>query len=79
MPGPGDLRPVVEAGADLLVRVGWNALRLLTPDGAAFDLFAALAAMAGEDGEACVRVDERKPGSTPGPVWRLVMHRKTPE
>ncbi|MGI4953485.1 MAG: hypothetical protein ACRYGM_16900, partial [Janthinobacterium lividum] len=40
---PCDLQPVVEAGADLLVRVGWNSLRLLTPGGTASDLFAALA------------------------------------
>ncbi len=79
---PGDLRGVVEAGADLLVRLGWNSLRLLKPDGTLFDLFEALAAIAGEDGEAAVCVDERKPGAqpgAPGPVWRLVMHRKTPE
>jgi hypothetical protein len=95
-PGPGaglgrrrcvllDATSLCEPGADLLVRVGWNSLRLLTPDGAAFDLLAALAAMAGEDGatvrdgEACVRVDEHQPGAASGPVWRLVMHRKTPE
>lgn len=29
-------------GGDFIVRTGWNALRLRTPDGSAFDLFAAL-------------------------------------
>jgi len=37
-----DLAAVVEAGADFIVRIGWNALRLRTRDGAPFDLFAAL-------------------------------------
>ena len=30
---PRDLRPVIEAGADFIVRTGWNSLRLLQPDG----------------------------------------------
>ncbi len=40
---PGDLAPVLDTGAHLIVRLGWNALRLLTPKGGLFDLFAALA------------------------------------
>ena len=37
-----DLAAVVDAGADFVVRTGWNALKLRTRAGAPFDLFAAL-------------------------------------
>jgi hypothetical protein len=37
-----DLAATRERGADFIVRTGWNSLRLRQPDGAAFDLFAAL-------------------------------------
>src|ERR1700730_12736566 len=37
---PRDLRPVMDAGADFIVRTGWNSLRLLQANGEAFDLFA---------------------------------------
>jgi hypothetical protein len=30
---PRDLRPVIDDGADFIVRTGWNSLRLLRPDG----------------------------------------------
>ena len=75
---PRDLRPVIEAGADFIVRTGWNSLRLLQPDSAAFDLFAALAAQAEQEGERQVRVDE---GRSDGPplILRLVIRRKAPE
>jgi hypothetical protein len=79
---PRDLRPVIEAGADFIVRTGWNSLRLLHPDdGASFDLFAALAAQAEQEGEIRVRVDEgRKDGPPPAPlILRLVVRRKSPE
>ena len=81
---PGDLRPPIAAGADLLVRVGWNSLRLLGADGAALDLFSALAGLPGgeADGEVPVLVDERRPGPDGQPgrlALRLVMHQKTPE
>lgn len=78
---PRDLRPVMDAGADFIVRTGWNALRLLQPDGAGFDLFAALAAQVQPDGEVQVRVDERTPeaASLPPLILRLVIHRKDPE
>ena len=75
---PRDLRPVIEAGADFIVRTGWTSLRLLHPDGACFDLFAALAAQAGQEGEVQVRVDERT-RATPAPqplIVRLVIRRK---
>lgn len=38
----GDLAEAADAGAEFIVRIGWNALKLRTPDGAPFDLFAAL-------------------------------------
>jgi hypothetical protein len=78
---PRDLRPVIDAGADFIVRTGWNALRLLHPDGASFDLFAALAAQVAQEGEMQVRVDEgRKEGPPPSPlILRLVVRRKDPE
>jgi hypothetical protein len=48
---PRDLRPVLDAGADFIVRTGWNSLRLLQASGEPFDLFAALAAQAGQESE----------------------------
>ncbi len=78
---PRDLRPVIEAGADFIVRTGWNSLRLLQPDGEMFDLFAALAAQAEQEGEIQVRVDEgHSDGPPPSPLLlRLVVRRKAPE
>jgi hypothetical protein len=77
---PRDLRPVLAAGADLIVRVGWNALRLETADGQAFDLFATLAAQADQTGEVRVRVDEGRGQPADDPVTlRLVIRRKDPE
>jgi hypothetical protein len=78
---PRDLRPVIDAGADFIVRTGWNSLRLLQPDGGPFDLFAALAAQAEQEGEAQVRIHE---GTTVAPppeplILRLVIRRKDPE
>src|SRR5262245_29177631 len=47
-----DLQQIIAAGADFLVRIGWNALRLRHVDGSKFDLFAALAKIApGEQAE----------------------------
>ena len=78
---PRDLRPVLDAGADFIVRTGWNSLRLLKPGGEPFDLFAALAAQVEQEGEVQVRVYE-------GPVHavksmplilRLIIRRKEPE
>jgi hypothetical protein len=79
--GPRDLRPVIEAGADFIVRTGWNSLRLLQPDGAAFDLFAALAAQAAQEGEMQVRVEEGRDEDPPllPLILRLVVRRKAPE
>lgn len=76
---PRDLRPVIDAGADFIVRTGWNSLRLLQANGEPFDLFAALAAQAGQEGELQVRIHE---GMTEAPeplILRLVVRRKDPE
>jgi len=53
---PRDLRPVIDAGAHFIVRTGWNSLRLLQANGEPFDLFAALAAQAEQEGEVQVRI-----------------------
>ncbi len=76
---PRDLRPVIEAGADLIVRVGWNSLRLLTPKGAPFDLFGTLAKLKRNSAQVIVQVDERA-AQPPAPLrLRLIIRRKTPE
>jgi hypothetical protein len=78
---PRDLRPVMEAGADFIVRTGWNSLRLMQANGEPFDLFATLAAQAGQEGEAQVRIHEGTTGVAPGEplILRLVIRRKDPE
>src|ERR1700724_2865590 len=75
---PRNLRPVIDAGGDFIVRIGWNSLRLLEPDGKDFDLFAALAAQSNPEGEVQVRIHE---GTTQAPplILRLVIRRKSPE
>ena len=78
---PRDLRPVIEAGADFIVRTGWNSLRLLQVNGELFDLFAALAAQTEQESEVKVRIHE---GTTQAPplaplILRLVIRRKDPE
>src|SRR6266851_3838973 len=75
---PRDLRPVMEAGADFIVRAGWNSLRLLQANGEPFDLFAALAVQVEQEGEVQVRIHEGTTG-TPEPLMlRLVIRRKDP-
>lgn len=75
---PRDLRPVIEDGADFIVRTGWNSLRLLQTDGSSFDLFAALAAQTEQEGEVSVRIDEGEDFGKPL-ILRLVIRRKSPE
>jgi hypothetical protein len=77
---PRDLRPVMDAGADFIVRTGWNSLRLLQADGEPLDLFAALAAQVEQEGEVQVRVHEGT-GTLPSEplMLRLVIRRKDPE
>ena len=78
---PRDLRPVMDAGADFIVRTGWNSLRLLQPAGEPFDLFAALAAQAEQEGEVQVRIHEGTTGALPPAplILRLAIRRKGPE
>jgi len=75
------LRAVIDAGADFIVRTGWNSLRLLQLDGRPFDLFATLAAQAEQESEVKVGVHEDIPGASPSSplVLRLVIRRKDPE
>src|SRR3981189_655121 len=78
---PRDLRPVMEAGADFIVRTGWNSLRLLQANGEPFDLLAALAAQVEQEGEVQVRVHEGTTGTAPSEplMLRLVIRRKDAE
>lgn len=75
------LRAVIDAGADFIVRAGWNSLRLLQSDSKPFDLFGTLAAQTEQEGEVQVRVHEDIPGALPLQplVLRLVIRRKDPE
>jgi hypothetical protein len=72
----GDLAGVVDAGADFVVRTGWNALKLRTRDGGPFDLFATLDRLP-ERGmaEAEIGIALDRAGTKLLPV-RLVMLRK---
>lgn len=74
---PRDLRPVLAAGADLIIRTGWNSLRLLTPDGTPFDLFDALAKQRKREGETPVLIDEGNQTAGDPLRLRLVIRRKT--
>jgi hypothetical protein len=76
---PRDLRPVIDAGAHFIVRTGWNSLRLLQANGEPFDLFAALAAQAEQEGEVQVRIYEGTTEALEPLILRLVIRRKTPE
>src|SRR5216683_1901451 len=76
---PRDLRPVMDAGADFIVRAGWNSLRLLQADGEPFDLFAALAAQLEQESEVQVRIHEGTTGTPEPLILRLVIRRKDPE
>lgn len=74
---PRDLRPVIDAGAHFIVRMGWNALRLSNPDSKPFDLFAALSAQTAQEGEVAVSLDDGVPA--PPLQLRLVIRRKSDE
>jgi hypothetical protein len=75
---PGDLAPVLDSGADLVVRTGWNSLRLLTPEGTPFDLFAVLAKVKNNATSRTVLVDTRDP-TRPSLTLRLIIGRLPPE
>lgn len=72
-----DLAAVADAGADYVVRIGWNALKLRTRDGLPFDLFATLDRLP-EQGmaEAEISIALDRAGTKRSPA-RLVMLRKT--
>jgi len=72
---PRDLRPVTEAGAHFIVRIGWNALRLLRPDGSPFELFAALAAGRRRQWQVPISIEEGTAPAAPLAL-RLVIRRK---
>jgi hypothetical protein len=76
---PRDLRPVMDAGADFIVRTGWNSLRLLQASGEPFDLFTALAAQVEQESEIQVRVHEGVEAPLEPLLLRLVIRRKDPE
>jgi hypothetical protein len=75
---PRDLRPVLTAGAELIVRTGWNSLRLLKANGTPLDLFAVLTKQRKREGETPVLVDEGKETAGDALRLRLIIRRKTP-
>lgn len=74
---PRDLRPVLTVGADLVVRIGWNSLRLTQADGTPLDLFAVLAKLREAEGETLVCVDEGDGVPDEPLLLRLLIRRKT--
>ena len=77
---PRDLRPVMDAGADFIVRTGWNSFRLLQANGDPFDLFAALTAQSEQEGEVQVCIHEGTQVRPLEPLTlRLAIRRKDPE
>lgn len=75
---PGDFAPVLDSGAHLVVRTGWNSLRLLTPKGELFDLFATLAKLKGDAENHQVLVDTHDPARPFLPL-RLIIGRLPPD
>jgi hypothetical protein len=75
---PGDFAPVLDSGAHLVVRTGWNSLRLLAPDGQPFDLFAALAKLKGDAASHRVLLDTHDP-TRPFLPLRLIVGRLPPD
>jgi hypothetical protein len=71
-----NLRLVKEDGADFIVRMGWNSLRLAHADGRQFDLFATLRAQKKQTGEIKIRVDESRKVTEPLEL-RLIIWRKS--
>jgi len=75
---PGDLAPVLETGAHLIVRIGWNSLRMLTAEGGPFDLFNTLDKLKGNSASQPVLVDTRDP-ARPFLPMRLIIGRLPPD
>jgi hypothetical protein len=74
-----DLAQAQAAGADFIVRMGWNAVRLRTGEGAPFDLFGALAAVPEQGvGEIAVGIALDRAGKRLLPA-RLVILSKSSE
>jgi hypothetical protein len=69
---PKDLRKVIDAGGDLVVRTGWNALRLTDAKGGPFDLFAAFKTVGEQPLDVSANVDTREKGRSPLPVRLLI-------
>lgn len=75
---PGDLAPVFDAGAHLVVRLGWNALKLHTADGGRFDLLGAATKFKGDSTSRSVLVDTRDPQRRFLPM-RVIIGRLPPD
>jgi hypothetical protein len=75
---PGDLAPVLDAGAHLIVRLGWNALKLHTAKGELFDLFRVLTKFKGNSASHRVLVDTRD-RARPFLPMRLIIGRLPPD
>ena len=75
---PGDFAPVLDSGAHLVVRTGWNSLRLLTPQGQPFDLIAILAELKGDAASHRVLLDTHDPARPSLPL-RLIIGRLPPD
>lgn len=76
---PAGIKAVLDAGADLLVRLTWNSVKLETPEGQALD-WMALFARASREGVVDCRVRLCKARGAFEPVGlRLVVLRKPPE
>jgi hypothetical protein len=73
-----NLQRVKQDGADFIVRIGWNSMRLRHIEGRQFDLFATLGAQKKSKGEVKVRVDGGSQGTEPFEL-RLIIWRKSPE
>lgn len=76
-PHPRELRAALAHGGDVIVRMSWAAVRLLTPAGAPFDLFGALRRVAGTSAGWAVVVDDHQPDQPPLRL-RLIAGRKPP-
>jgi hypothetical protein len=76
-PHPRELRQALGGGGDLILRMGWAAVRLLTPAGAPFDLFGALRQVTGDNGAWAVVVDDHQSDQPPLRL-RLIAGRKPP-
>ena len=75
---PGDFAPVLDSGAHLVVRTGWNSLRLLTPQSEPLDLFAVLAGLKGDTASHRILLDTHDPARPVLPL-RLIIGRLPPE